>query len=398
MLKTKFYVFVVMISFLIMTTNISSQEKTPELTYRIVDTIVSSVSNEDYIFYNYTNENSWFFVDNPTNISITEVDLKTKKRDKYSFNIQPNNRNYLMTIYGDKEYLVAVMSQECHIYQKESNSKKTIKYDKNEDYRIGSIHHDTLTLAGVYNYHIKDGYPMLQVAQYQISTGKKISQKRYSFPGIFYTTMISEFISIHNNHVYFLKPLSNYYYRITSDLKNIDSFIIDPIVTTKTNIHPDIQTMDSINEINVGHKQKNKKQCINNEWHKEVIYKIKEFDTMIYRNEKIYVNDSYIFITRKPFAYKGWEKREIFIIEKSTGKMQKYLSQLDRKKDVYKPDFVSSTKATVTKDLKYYQVKGDHFYNPEILTKEDHDTALEKWAIENDTYYFMLKIYQLNEN
>jgi len=379
----------------LVSTPVGAQHTADKLSYRVVDTIMTTVNSDDISFKNYQSESAWYYVQTTSPLTIMEVNLSTKKRTLHPLNVKPTPRNYLKNIYGDDQYIIAIMSQQCLIWNKAQQSLHIIRLDKNEDYHMAAIHHDTLTLAGAYNYHIRDGYPMLQVAQYVLPSHQKLRQKRYFFPGIIYTAMLNEFIDIHDNQVYVIHPLSNYYYTISSDLSHIDSFIIDPNVSEIDNRHPFLQHMDFINYHNIQQKMSGKKKYINNEWDPSVFSNLRELDAHIFRNEKLYVNDHYIFITRKPYGFKGWEKRDIFIIDKKSGRRIQRQSILDRKIDFYNPDFVSSLTAHLSNNGQYALVRSHHFYHPDIYTKSQYDTAYQNWSQTTYPFYYMLMIFQL---
>src|SRR5690606_18071866 len=100
----------------------------------------------------------------------------------YKIKEKVNNSSYISSIYCNHENIVIVFSDKVEIINKTNAEARVLPF-KEFQYSNAGIWENKLFLYGAYNYHILDGYPILQITKVDLTTLSFESQKRHIFSG-----------------------------------------------------------------------------------------------------------------------------------------------------------------------------------------------------------------------
>ena len=388
---------VLIFSILAASINLAVAQEQKELPYVLADTFQSDVEPGEHPFTNYTDGNTWMYVSATDPITITEVDLASRIRTRFRLQGSETRRNMISSLVFDERYIVVCFSETAEVFDRTTLQSRTIPYG-DAQYSHAGIADGKLFLYGVYDYHILDGYPMLQTAIARISEGDIIARKRFPFSGIRYTHLVGQPVTFSEGIIYFTEPTKNFVFLIDTTLTIIDSIPIsaedmkDQSYLTRTE--------DSLIAIQVKQKAAgaSRKELVNlaKSFSKEAIMELKDNDTEIYRNEKIYVNSSYILVTRKPVGTADWSKRELYFIDKKTRRpAYTFQSTLIRSRDFQKPIFVNSARNFFVDDNRIFDISSNQFYTPDAKDKATYSRLFDEWSRKTDHFFYTLIIYKL---
>lgn len=372
---------------------LTNGQKSKNFDYEIADTFQSDVENVLPEFKHFLNEKEWFYLSKNNPIELTIVNLKTREREKIQYGESENHKIYLQSIYADSQQIMIVLDDKAIHYNRLDKRFKTITFDNDYQFKDCGIKNDTAIFYGAYNFHPGDGYPMLQLGAYDLKKNKWIQNKRHFFSGIFYTHFVGNLLNYWDGKLYSIEPISNYIKIYDYTLEVIDSIAIEKNVTiNKPDFYRqyDLETHKSISQ------RKKKRSKWKYLFDKNEIMNIKLNDSVIFRNEKLIINQDFIMLTRKPQNYAGWDLRDIFIINKVTGKVL-YKKEIEYKENVdyFAPIYMNSGGNFLINHSTFSFINSYSFYSKDVKDYDEYLEKLDEWALNTAKHCYTLFLFKL---
>lgn len=375
----------------------SVAQEVSELEYKVIDTFITNKQTDmsEALICSY-NDNEFIYASALSPFVVEQINVRTRERKVYHLPVNVSKKSILKSVHGNDKYIGVVLSDKIFLYDKKEAKGYNVILNNEETYEQLQFIGDQAMLAGAYNFHIVDGWPMLQLAMIDLKSMEITKRNRLFFSGIRFTHTVHNFLCFSKQKLFVLKPLSNYVQIVDTSLMVVDSFKITDNLPNQANI-ANVLDAPIHHEIEMREKGSSKLAMMQSYTpSKEDIMNLKELDSSIFRNEKIYCNDDWILITQKAFGVTGWSKRTIYIYDSKLFQKRLTLhSWLNRETDFFKPIFVNSVKNFLIGGNTLLDIRNDQFYDPSIKDKPEYNQKYEEWAKLHDDYFATIFLYKL---
>lgn len=161
--------------------------------------------------------------DNDTILVIKEISLNNYKLNKVD-TIQWNNGNMNCAEFLALENADIILDyRRLFVFDRQEKRSRIYEIDTIKFNEIAKINDSLICLYHIYKYHPADGFSGLNMAIFNLKQGKIVATKKFDFPGVGLSMMISTWVYATEHNIYVITPMTGLLYKFNKNLELAES-------------------------------------------------------------------------------------------------------------------------------------------------------------------------------